>query len=86
MLAQDLNAAEAPAEALALEGGEGERHDALTEGPVQVQAGVAGLQQTEGRLGVLGDAPLVPSAKPIEGRAPDQAHRPGEDDRVALVA
>jgi hypothetical protein len=86
VLAEDLNAAEAPAEPLALEGREGERHDALAKRLVQVQARPSGLQQPQRGLGVLGDAPFVPALESLQRAAPDQAHGPGEDDGVALVA
>ena len=60
---QDLDAAEAPPEPLALERLEGQRHDAAAPGLVDVQPGPAGPQQPQRQLGVLGDAPLVPAAQ-----------------------
>src|SRR6516225_2923643 len=86
VLAQDLDPAEAPAETLALQGLEGERHDPVAERLVDVQAGPPGAQDPQRELGVLGDAPLVPSADRLERTPADEPHRAGEDRAVALVA
>ncbi len=83
---QDLDAAEAPPEPLALQRLEGQRHHAVAERVVDVQAGPAGAQQPQRQLGVLGDAPLVPAADLLERTAADEAHRAGEDRAVVLVA
>jgi hypothetical protein len=83
---QDLDATEAPAEPLALEGLEGQRHHALAEGPVDVQARPSVAEQPERQLGVLGDAPLVPATRLHQGVLADQSHRAGEDRAVPLVA
>ena len=86
MHAQDLHAAEAPTEPLALQGGEGQRHDALAVGLRDVDPRVPVHQQAERGLGVLGDAPFVPAPELLQQVAPKKSHRAGEDDRVALVA
>ena len=83
---QDLDAAETPPVALALERLEGQRHDALAVGLVHVPPGPAGPQQPQRQLGVLGDAPLIPAAELLERDPPDQPHRAREDRAVPLVA
>ncbi len=83
---EDLDAAERPAEALLLEPVEVERHEALAVRGGVVHAAVAGAEHAQGRLGILGDALLVPAADLVERGAADQAHGAAEDDRVAVAA
>jgi hypothetical protein len=61
--AQDLDAAEAPPVALALERLERQRHDAAAERLVHVQPVPARPEQPQRQLRVLGDDPLVPAAE-----------------------
>ena len=42
--------------------------------------------QAQGKLGVLGDAPLVPAAQLLQRDPPDQSHRARENGPVMLVA
>jgi hypothetical protein len=84
--AQDLDPAEAPPVPLAFECFEGQRHDAVAPGLIQVQARPAGPQQPQRQLRVFGDAPLVPAAELVQRYPPDQPHGAGEDGAVVLVA
>ncbi len=68
-----------------LQPGEGARHQPAAQAAVKVHRFVAALQDAQAGLGVFGDAPLAPAADLLQDRLTDQAHRPGEDDGVALV-
>ena len=69
--AQDLDTAEAPAEPLAFQSFERQRHDSLAERAIDVQPGPAVTQNPKRQLGVLGDAPLVPPPGLLESAAAD---------------
>ena len=84
--AQDLDAPERPAEPLLLQAIETQWHQAF--------APDGWLEDTDGTepkhakacLGVLGDHAFLPTADPFQRRPPDQAHRSGKDDGVAVGA
>ena len=85
MFLQDLDPSERPAESLALQRGERERHDALAERLRNVQALISRLEHPQRRLSIFCDAPLLPAADLLERRTPQQPHCSGKDDRVAIV-
>ena len=84
LAAQDLNPAERPAESLLFQTIEGQRHQPLAEGGGLEDADPAAAQHSKARLGILRNHLLVPAADLLQSGATNQAHRPGEDDAVAI--
>ena len=79
VLAEDLDAAERPAEALPLQPVEAQRHQPRALRLGDVDAAEAEAEQAQARLGVLGDAVLVPAADlapaPSGGSGPSSRRR-----------
>ena len=83
-LAQDLHAAEGPAEALLLEPVEIQRHHARAVRGAVVHPAIPAAEDAQAGLGVFGDARLAPAPDLLQRGAADQAHGAAEDDRVAV--
>ena len=85
MPSQLLHGAVGPAEPLTLVATEGRRDQASPEGDGDIDGAVAQSVDADGQLGVLGNAPLGPSPTLLQRRSTDQAHRPEDHRRGALV-
>ena len=83
---QDLHASQRPAKALLLEPVEAQGHQTVAKSFWNVDPRIAACQHPQARLSVLGHNVRVPAADFVEYFPPDQAHRPREDDRVAVRA
>src|SRR2546428_4118090 len=86
MTTQDLDATERPAKALFSKALIGQGHDPFAEGLGDVDGSMPRSEDSQARLGVFGDDPLVPAPNVVEDRASNEAHRAGENDRVPTSA
>src|SRR5258708_7637634 len=86
VLAQDLDTAECPAEALLLQAVEGQGHEAGAVRAAIVGTSVASAEHAQACLRVLGDARLAPPSDLLERRTAEKPHGSAEDDGIAVVA